>query len=705
METVPKDFTYVEICIDEDIIYEASHLSGGFSLSTNDCRASDRDKITNISGNTTIKDNGNADINDKYMLCEDTGEFTSHNQDTVRADMNSTVVYEKDNHEFDSVMAVQEQNEFNADFLTGSKLGFLSNGELSDYLQEDLPNCTDNAYQIDKGLITDEGLTNNTCLGDKNEPKLLTSIDKAYLTDNRQKSSDCNEGTHLSDKELTTDRERIPTNATDNTSLNATSLSDEDLIINKDFITDENYSEIARSLLNDIIDYIIKKDISDKTEICNICERMFDSSDKLERHLKFHKKGRKVLYCHVCGKDFDQKSHLEYHTMVFHTSVKPYTCEICGKTFTHKSSLNMHIKSHTSQPNVPCEICGKKFWTKHILNTHRKKRHMGKPFVCNICGSSFSQKKSLVRHVNQHPPHICEICGKKFDNYKSLRLHFPSHKPSCPEHVFGDDANTFLCKVCKRTFRRRQDLTFHSQAHAPRVHKCQVCGAGYVRYSFLKKHMIAHSNRPYKCKLCGKCFHYEWSLENHQKYHTGFKRLGCHICGRRYYFKHRLAIHLKHHKNVITENAVPSNDFEFTQQTSSTLQCGRKKTDEASGIGSTAPSNGGVMLGNCISVGQKGNSQTSTFTIGEAEEFNLGSVKFTGHKIIFSPEVNSLSLPSEQTQAIAILDAKSILTFAMHNFSKKSNEPVKVPKMTNIMTIREGESYPYKIRTIGDEHS
>ncbi|XP_039262822.2 uncharacterized protein LOC120338900 [Styela clava] len=695
MGSVPRDLTYVEICLDEDIIYEASLLSEEIN----------REEITSISGNTTVEDICNVDNSDEYTPCEDTGEFTSHKQETARTDINSTVIFEEDNHEFDSeessVITMQEQNEPTAVFVTDSNSGFLSKDELSDYLQQELPSGIDNAYLSDNGLMTDDGHNNNTRprLGDKNGSKLPTSIDNAHPFDNRRKSSNCNVGTYLSDKELTTDKEGMLPNSKD-----STSLSDKDLIVDKDSHTNENYFEIARSFLNDVIDYIIEKEVSDKTESCNICERRFGTLAKLERHLKFHYKGRKILYCSVCGKDFGQKSHLEYH-MVLHTGVKAYSCEICGKTFTQKSSLNMHIKSHTSQPNVPCEICGKKFWTKYILNLHTRKRHMGLPFVCNICGSSFSGKQGLLHHVSLHPPHICETCGKEFDNYKSLRLHKDSHKPSWPEHVFADGVKGFRCEVCRRTFRRRQDFTFHSQAHAPKVHKCQVCGAGFVRDSYLKKHMIAHLERPYKCESCWKSFHHKKSLENHQIYHTGIKRFDCNICGKGYYWKHRLAIHLKLHKNVKTENAVHSNDSEFAQQTSSTLQCRKKEMDGASGIGSTAPSNEGVMLGNCISVGQKGNSQTSTFTIGEAEEFNLGSMKFIGHKIVFSPEVNPLSLPSEQTRTIAILDAESIVKFAMHNMSKKTKEPVKVPKMANIMTIKEGDSDPYNIRTMGDEHS
>nr|XP_039263562.1 zinc finger protein 112-like [Styela clava] len=679
METVLKDLTYVEICLDEDIIDEASLLSEEIN----------REKITSISGNTAVEDICNADNSDKYMPCEDTGEFTSHTQDTARTDINSTVIFEEDNNEFDSeessVIAMQEQNEPTAVFVTDLNSGFLSKDELSVYLQQ---GSIDNAHQSDNRLITDK--EQNKKLIEGNGQKLSNFIDNAHVTDNRQKSSDCNEDNRLSVRVLTTDKGGIL-------------QSNHDLIIDKDSYTNENYFKIARSLLNDIIDYIIEKEISDKTEICNICGRGFDSSAKLERHLEFHIRGRKIHYCSVCGKDYDQKSHLEYH-MVRHTGVKPHTCEICGQSFTQKPWYNIHVKSHTSKPNVPCEICGRRFWAKHILNKHKRKHHSGLPFVCNICGSSFSGKQGLVQHVNVHPPHICETCGKEFNNYKSLRLHFPSHKPSWPEHVFADGVKGFRCGVCKRTFHRRQDLTFHSQAHASKVHKCQVCGAGFVRDSFLKKHMIAHSERPYKCELCVKSFHHKKSLENHQIYHTGIKHFGCHICGRRFYWKHRLAIHLKRHKNVKTENAVPGNDSEFAQQTS-TLQCEKMDMDEASGIGTVEPNNGSVMSGNCISIGQKGNSQTSTFAIGEAEEFNLGSVKLTGHKIVFSPEVNSLSLPSEQTRAIAILDAESIVKFAMHNMSKKTKESVKVPKMANIMTIKEGDSDPYNIRTMGDEHS
>ena len=61
---------------------------------------------------------------------------------------------------------------------------------------------------------------------------------------------------------------------------------------------------------------------------CDICETVFDNSDKLQRHYdRIHNNTDKLFYCNICTKSFRVKKDLATQIKAFHEGQKDIKCE------------------------------------------------------------------------------------------------------------------------------------------------------------------------------------------------------------------------------------------------------------------------------------------------------------------------------------------------------------------------------------------
>jgi hypothetical protein len=71
------------------------------------------------------------------------------------------------------------------------------------------------------------------------------------------------------------------------------------------------------------------------------------------------------------------------------------------------------------------------------------------------------------------------------------------------DDVTHQDAKSFKCLLCPKTFRTKSLLSLHSLVYSDRRdHLCTFC---FRRFFDLKRHLQSHENkREFKCKDCGK---------------------------------------------------------------------------------------------------------------------------------------------------------------------------------------------------------
>ncbi|KAK4297877.1 hypothetical protein Pmani_029735 [Petrolisthes manimaculis] len=104
----------------------------------------------------------------------------------------------------------------------------------------------------------------------------------------------------------------------------------------------------------------------------------------------------------------------------------------------------------------------------------------------------------------------------------------------------GTGDRRFVCDVCGRSYKRRDNLSQHQRTHTgekpygwlfpgpsgggggggdrvARAPTCAYCGRCFARLDTLKQHLVIHTGeRPYKCRDCGHAFRYRMALTRHR---------------------------------------------------------------------------------------------------------------------------------------------------------------------------------------------
>ena len=197
---------------------------------------------------------------------------------------------------------------------------------------------------------------------------------------------------------------------------------------------------------------------------CPECEEVFSSYEKRKTH---HSKVHLgiTLSCEECGKSFNNKGLLTRHVRTVHQEHQDYKCKQCGKEFNLLANLTRHVSTvHELSKPYKCTVidCGIRLSQLTGLKTHMQSIHDKIKYPCTECEYQATQKSHLTRHKNN--VHLgkysfnCEFCKKPFKERQTLDFHTKSMHPTEYFRIYPEECNT-----CKKRFRDKTELALHNK--------------------------------------------------------------------------------------------------------------------------------------------------------------------------------------------------------------------------------------------------
>ena len=148
-----------------------------------------------------------------------------------------------------------------------------------------------------------------------------------------------------------------------------------------------------------------------------------------------------MFICGECDEEFATKFTLTKHIKTMHNRKVVGECNVCRKVFYSSEGLRRHMKSHAGEYRHYCTTCQPKcgFQEKHMFEAHMCKYHdHPRQYVCKVCSKTFCSSFALNRHHRTHgikkkaapvpdSPVSCDVCQKVFSNRKNLTQHMQAH--------------------------------------------------------------------------------------------------------------------------------------------------------------------------------------------------------------------------------------------------------------------------------------
>lgn len=310
--------------------------------------------------------------------------------------------------------------------------------------------------------------------------------------------------------------------------------------------------------------------------MCEVCDRMFTSKEKLKEHKLTHDKKVMPVLKPKNSDDEEKANKFEIRNswnenkkrQISKVDQFPKRCQHCPKLFNTNGSYTNHMQMHertaaTAKSRIVPARESTRIRTPVLKQEIKDEDSDGESYqTCKRCFKVFSSKSTLRNHMKSHgintsPPNKpkkhnskkvwCDICHCAFENLAHLKRHkAEDHDETMPNLIPEEDQDlkspfVFTCDICVQTFTSKMALKKHKERHENEVKPvarrqvsvyCKYCKIPFVNPHQLSIHMKEEhmegtlekptpkeKPREFKCKICGKVFNTFSALNTHQGWH------------------------------------------------------------------------------------------------------------------------------------------------------------------------------------------
>lgn len=319
--------------------------------------------------------------------------------------------------------------------------------------------------------------------------------------------------------------------------------------------TSENAQELHNTT-DECIQSVKAKNLYSNIYTCQYCKKIYRDKQQLKKHIERdhemiedHEKTENHT-CKRCGQCFSTQNDLFVHQKKH--SKGDYICKLCQAYFATLEAFVDHKKtSHDEKKAHCCEFCGQFFDYSGALRYHKNRAHLkGMRTFCQICDQGFRFKSTLARHMATHSTlqFDCKLCNKTFKKRDRLLDHIKSQHPGTDEDTNEEDEIKKLeCDYCDKICYNKQSYSVHVwENHEGSV--CIYCDTRLESAQELEEHLEAKHRdiSDFSCRYCGKCYPELNILESHLDMHR-VRFHQCEICHKRFSDASRLKIHMNTH--------------------------------------------------------------------------------------------------------------------------------------------------------------